>query len=131
VNRRLLACFLAVAVAGCQAAPSTPPVDMTDARVALGLAKTCEDLAISPVRCTLLTLRATTRLDEARPGHAKITAYEFHEPATPPAGGSAIASSEVVAAIVVFTLRDGSRVGIPIVCPRAAGGDQACNPEVR
>ena len=131
MKRRLLASLVAVAVAACQATPSTPPVDMTDARVALGPTKTCKDLGISSVRCTLLTLRATTKLDEARPGHAKIATYEFHEPASPPAGASAIPSSEVVAGIVVFTLQDGSKVGIPIVCPRAAGGDQACNPEVQ
>jgi hypothetical protein len=38
----------------------------------------------------------------------------------------------VVPGVVVFTLEDGSRVGVPLLCPREpSDADQACDPRVQ
>ena len=124
---RLLVALLLVA---CQAA--TPSIASTDARVAVGAKKTCAELKLSDVRCTLITLRAARELDRVRPDHARVTAQELHEATTPPAGQSGLPSSQVAAAVVVFTLEGGERVGVPVLCARdSAGGDQACDARVQ
>ena len=66
----------------------------------------------------------------ARPG-ADVASRAVHEVGAAPAGQSPLPDSQVVAAVFVFTLADGSRVGVPILCPRdPSGADRACDPRV-
>ncbi|HVL53306.1 MAG TPA: hypothetical protein VM344_03515 [Vitreimonas sp.] len=128
MSRRVLLALLAGLLAACQAFPA--PIQMTDPRVTAGAERSCEQLGLSDIRCTLLILRAAAELDRSHPD-AVVTGRELHEAGAAPAGQSPIPSSQVVAAIVVFTLEGGSRVGVPLICPRdPAGSDQACNPQV-
>jgi hypothetical protein len=120
---------LAFALAACQAAA---PIDMTDPRVTAGAEKSCADLEISSVRCTLLTLRAARSLDDERPDHAPVASQAIHEAEAPAEGQERLPDSVVVPGVVVFTLEDGSRVGVPLLCPRTPSvTDDACNPAVR
>jgi len=120
---------LALGLVACQ---TTPAIDMIDARVTAGAGKTCAELELSSVRCTLLTLRAAKALDEERPNHARVTSQAFHEAGEAGAGQSAMPDSIVVPGVVVFTLDDGTRVGVPLLCPRQPdSSDQACNPRVQ
>jgi hypothetical protein len=124
-----VAALLALALAACQPAPA---IETTDPRVAAGPAKSCADLEISAVRCTLLTLRAAAQLDDERPDHAEVTAQAMHEAVEPVAGQSPLPDSTVTPAVVVFTLADGSRIGVPLLCPREpSAADRACDPRVQ
>lgn len=127
-SRRGGAALLAVVVIACRPAA---PIDVTDPRVAVGAERSCHDLGLSSVRCTLVTLRAAQLLEEERPDHAPIESQALHEAVAPPAGQEGVPASTVVPAVVVFTLEDGSRVGVPLLCPATPGDDEACNPQVR
>lgn len=125
---RLLALLIA-GLAGCQpTAPSQIPT--TDARVATGAVRTCAELGFSDVRCSLVRLRAARELETDRPD-ARPTAQELHEALAPVTSQSPLPVSQVAVAVVVFTLEDGSRIGVPVLCPREpSGSDPACNPQV-
>ncbi len=132
--RRLLSVVLpAVLLAsalGCQ--PATPTIETIDPRVTAGAQKSCSELGLSDVRCTLLTLRAARELDEERPDHAGIDGQTLHEAGPAPAGQSPIPGSQTVAMVVVFQLEDGSQVGVPLFCPsNPSGQDQACDPRIQ
>lgn len=130
MRRLVLAATLAATVLGCQ--PTGPAIETTDPRVTVGAQRSCSELGLSEVRCTLVTLRAARQLDEARPGHVSIDTQALHEAGAPPAGQSPIPASQAVAAVVVFTLDDGSRIGVPVLCPTdPSGGDQACDPRIQ
>jgi hypothetical protein len=129
VIRRVIAAALAVALAACQAAPA-PSVEPLDPRVSVGAIRTCAELGLSDIRCSLLKLRAAKALLDTHPG-AVVESQELHEAGTPPAGQSAVPGSQVVAMVMVYVLDGGSRVSVPVLCPRDAdGGDPACNPQV-
>lgn len=129
-RRRVAAALFALAVAACQ--PAQPAIDMTDTRVAAGAPRSCAELELSSVRCTLLTLRAAQRLEVDRPDHAPVASQAMHEATAPAEGKEGVPDSIVVPAVVVFTLEDGSRVGVPLLCPRASdGSDRACDPRVQ
>jgi hypothetical protein len=124
----LCAALLPVVLAACQPGPSTNDVELLDGRVTIGPERSCGDLGFSDTRCTLLTLRAARHLEEAHPD-ATIAERELHEAGPAPAGASPIPSSQEAVAVFVFTLDDGSRVGVPILCPTGGStSDQACNP---
>jgi hypothetical protein len=126
--RPVLAVLVGLALAACQAAT---PVEMSDPRVAAGGVKSCADLGLSDVRCTLLKLRAARELETLRPD-AEATEQELHEAVAPPAGQSPIPGTQVAVAVVVFTLDDGSSLGVPVLCPREPPeGDPACNPQTQ
>ncbi len=120
---------LVAALAACQPAmPTTIPT--TDARVATGGVRTCAELGFSDVRCSLVRLRAARQLETDRPD-VRATSQELHEAVAPVAGQSPLPTTQVAVAVVVFTLQDGSRVGVPVLCPRdPSGDDQACNPQI-
>ncbi len=104
---------------------------MTDPRVSVGAERTCEELELSEIRCSLLTLRAARELDTARPEHPRVTDRSLHEAGDTPSGQEPLPDSLVVPAVVVFTLEGGARVGVPLFCPRDAdGSDQACDPRI-
>ena len=127
--RRLLAGVVLLALLGC-AGPTASPIQMTDPRASAGAPKSCAELGFSDVRCTFMTLRAAQALERAHPD-ADVASRQFHEAGTPPAGHSPLPTSQVVAAVVVFTLDDGSRIGIAILCPREpSGADQVCDPRI-
>jgi hypothetical protein len=130
VIRRVPAALLALALAACQAAPP-PSVEPIDPRVSVGAARSCHELGLSDVRCTLLRLRAAKTFEEARP-EAVVASQELHEAGTPPHGQSPIPGSQTVPVVVVFILEDGARVSVPVLCPRnPSGNDPACNPQVQ
>lgn len=120
--------LLAVVFAGC----SGQPVDMTDPRVSAGAERSCAELELSEIRCSLLTLRAASELDTARPGHARVTGRTLHEEGDRPAGQEPVPDSLLVPAVVVFVLEGGERIGVPLFCPRSSdGADRACDPRVQ
>jgi hypothetical protein len=101
---------------------------MIDPRVSAGAQRSCADLELSAVRCTLVTLRGTALLDEQRPDHGAITSQALHAVGEAPAGQSPLPENTVVPAVVVFTMADGSRIGVPVLCPRGATeSDPACD----
>ena len=128
IPRVLLLLGLLVALGAC----GGQTVDMTDPRVTAGAERSCEQLELSEIRCSLLTLRAAQELDTARPGHARVADRAMHEAGDPAAGQERLPATLVVPAVVVFTLEDGQRVGVPLICPRDAdGSDRACDPRVQ
>jgi hypothetical protein len=129
-RRRALAALVAVAavaMAGCQL--SAPTIDMTDARVAAGAQRSCAELELTEVRCTLITLRGAALLEEQRPDHPDLTgAAVLHEARTAD-GQSPLPENTVVPAVVVFTTADGAKIGVPVLCPAGADeSDPACDP---
>ena len=102
---------------------------MTDPRVSAGAQRTCAELELSAVRCTLVTLRGTKLLDEQRPDHGEIASQALHAATARAAGQSPLPGDTVVPAVVVFTMADGSRIGVPVICPVGADeSDPACDP---
>jgi hypothetical protein len=129
--RAVLAALVGLAIVGCQATPSPADVEMLDERVTAGPERTCSELGFSATRCTLLTLRAANHLEEARP-EAEIESRELHAAGPAPDGRSPIPASQVAVAVFVFVLADGTRVGVPVLCPAAGSTtDQTCNPQLQ
>jgi hypothetical protein len=101
---------------------------MIDPRVTAGAQRSCAELGLSAVRCTLVTLRGTALLDEQRPDHGAIASQALHAVGDAAAGQSPLPEDTVIPAVVVFTMADGSRIGVPVLCPRGAGAsDPACD----
>jgi hypothetical protein len=121
---------LGLVLAACGA--PQPSYDVIAPNVYVGAERTCGDLELSDVRCTAIILRAVMELDEARPGHAAIRSRSLHAEEQPPSGVSPAPRTEDVPAIVVFVLDDGTRVAVPVFCPRGGStSDNACNPRVQ
>jgi hypothetical protein len=133
VRRAFLAGLVALAMAGCQgvATPTPSDVEMLDTRVTVGPERTCAEMQFSDTRCTLLTLRAARHFEDARPD-VDFASQELHEAGPAPAGQSPIPASQVAVAVFVFVLDDGSRIGVPVLCPAAGSTtDQTCNPQLQ
>ena len=129
MSRPIAAALVALLLAACQAVPA--PVEILDPRIGLGALRSCAELGLSDVRCTLVRLRAARTLQDARPD-AVVTSQVLHEAGAAPAGQSPIPRSQLVAAVVVFTMNDGSRVGVPVLCPTdPSGADRTCDPRIR
>ena len=127
--RRVALTLVTATLAACATAPA---IETTDPRVTAGPPRSCADLDLSSVRCTLLTLRAARMLDDQRPNHPRVTAQAFHEAGGPAPGQSPVPDGLVVPGVVVFTLEDGSRIGVPVLCPREpSDADRACDPRVQ
>jgi hypothetical protein len=134
--RRTLRAALAALVlasaslAACQ--PTVSPYDVVEPNVFVGPQRTCAELELSDIRCTILQLRAAAALDAQRPGHAGIASRTLHAEGAPPAGQSIPPRTTTIPVIVVFNLEDGSRIAIPTHCPRLPdAGDEGCDTRVR
>ena len=126
-----LVALLAVLVLGACNPVASPSYDVTDPTVRVGPQRSCAELDLSDIRCTLLQLRAATLLDVERPGHGPYTTT-LHEAAAPAAGESVPPRTTVIPVIVVFKLQSGTSVAVPVHCPREpTGGDQACDPRIQ
>ena len=135
MTRRLAAVLaaLAIIVGACQPTADTT-IENLEPGIVVGATRTCDELQLSEVRCSSMKLRAAAMLENARPGHSPIVnaRTELHAEGDPPAGQSPAPRTTVVPVIVVFTLQDGSRIAIPVHCPRdPAAGDPACDPRIR
>lgn len=137
--RRLLGLALAGLVAACQttvspspAPSSAPSYDVVEPGVVVGPERTCDQLQLSDIRCTILQLRAAADLEAERPGHADVATRTLHAEGDPPAGTTRPPRTTTIPVIVVFTLQDGTRIAVPTHCPRdGAADDQGCDPRVR
>jgi hypothetical protein len=128
--RGLVALLAVLVLVACNPVAS-PSYDVTDPTVRVGPQRTCAELQLSDIRCTLLQLRAATQLDVERPGHGPYTTT-LHQEAAPAAGESVPPRTTVVPLIVVFKLESGPSVAVPVHCPREpTGGDQACDPRIQ
>jgi hypothetical protein len=123
----LLALALLGVAGACQ--PTAPAIDMTDPRVAAGPQRSCAELELTEVRCTLVTLRGATLLEEQRPDHPELKSGAVLHEAETASGQSPLPENTTVPAVVVFTTTDGSRIGVPVLCPVGADeSDPACDP---
>jgi hypothetical protein len=122
-----LAVLVAVAASGCGG--PAPSYDVTEPNVFVGAERTCAELDLSTLRCNAVQLRAASELEKLRPGHVPVAKRTLHQKGSAPAGASVPPLTQDVAAIVVFELQDGTRIAVPVLCPRGGTtSDDACNP---
>ncbi len=109
---------------------------LTGARVdgiPIGSERTCQQLGLSPARCSRIVLHAKDRLDHLAPGHAEITRVRLYERADPTVEGRPALASDtrVSVAVVVFDLADGHRGAVEIQCGASGVHPEVCDPLLR